>query len=212
LHFKNKYALNRTVSRFVKQLIFINSLFFVVLGLIFFCGCEKQQVYYYGNTTISNLLSQDSLSFSISLDSKPYDQNYQDTLQLSGKCVLEGKAEFFTDFVAITLFQSHKELLSSNHQIDIICKIDHQEKYFYYTDKFQNIPNLLKNLSTKYAISNNEMYVKCYRSGYVVKAMANTHQIAIETIIKVNKQVVNKQFPILIEEREYHKNDFPGAK
>lgn len=180
---------------------------------MFFFGCEKQLVYFYGNSTISNVLSQDSLSFSISVESKPYYQGYQDTVQLIGKCILEGKAEFFIDTTAITLFQNHREVLGNkSYQIDIVCKIDRQEKYFYYTDKFQNIPILLKNLSTKYAISNKEMYVKCYRSGFVINTMPNDSQVAIEILINVNKQLVSKHIPLLIEKRDYHENDFPGAK
>lgn len=159
------------------------------------------------------LLPQDSLSFSMSFESKPYNKNYRDTIQLTGKCVLEGKADFFIDTTAITLSHNSKELLSNNsQQIDIICVINHHEKYFYYTDKFQNISTLLKKLSLKYNITNKEMYVKCYDSGFVINTMPTDDQISIETNIKINKQKVDKYLSILIEERDYHENDFPGAK
>lgn len=185
----------------------------IFLGLLLFNQCKKQQVSYYGNSTISDLLSQDSLSFSLSFESEPYDKSYQDSIRLFGKCVLEGKADFFSDTTEIALFYNNKEVLNYNRgQIEIICNVNRQEKHFYYTDELHNIPFLLKNLSSKYDITNKEMYVKSYDSGFFINAMYVDKQIMIEVKINVNRTTVNKNIPILIEQREYHENDFPGAK
>lgn len=188
-------------------------LFLIFLGLLLFSQCKKQQVSYYGNSTISDLLSQDSLSFSLSFESEPYDKSYQDSIRLFGKCVLEGKADFFSDTTEIALFYNNKEVLNYNRgQIEIICNVPRQEKHFYYTDELHNIPFLLKNLSSKYDITNKEMYVKSYDSGFFINAMYVDKQIMIEVKINVNRTTVSKNIAILIEQREYHENDFPGAK
>lgn len=188
-------------------------LFLTLLGLLLFSQCKKQQVYYYGDSSIFNLLSQDSLSFSLSFETKPYAKSYQDTVSLLGKCVLEGKADFFTDSTEIALFYNNKEVLNYNSgQIEIICNVNQQEKHFYYTDELHNIPTLLKDLTSKYDITNKEMYVKSYNSDFFINTMSTDKQITIDAKIKINKETVNKTIPILIEEREYHENDFPGAK
>lgn len=196
-----------------KSSILKRGLFFAILGLLLFNQCKKQQVYYYGDSSISNLLSQDSLSFSLSFESKPYDKNYQDSIRLLGKCILEGKADFFTNSTEISLFYNKKKVINYNSgQIEIICDVNHQDKHFYYTDGLHIIPALLKDLSMKFAIANKNMYVKCYNSGFFINTNSTDKQIKVDAKIKVNKGTVNKTIPLLIEEREYHENDFPGAK
>jgi hypothetical protein len=203
---------NRNQWCLIKKPASKTGMFFILLASLLFSQCKKQEVYYYGDASVPHLLLQDSLSFSINLESKPYSKDYDDSVLLAGKCVLEGKSHFFMDSTALSLsYKTREVLLECMGQIEIVCYVDHREKHFYFSDELNRISIFLKDLTMKYAISNNQMYVK-FHSGFSIMALAPGEKITFLTRIKINKELVDESISLSLEKREFHENDFPGAK